>query len=518
MASFKKILAISFVSASLIVVPIRNAGAFVPIVIPWLLVGTNLVVADLVVGITGALTSVVWWDCNKFALSAPCTSKTPIPSAQQPKPAITISLAPDKKRENPDPAKFDDPQPGKRDVTAKISIGATSSGVMPTGPLGPGDNVDIGYYRQDPGDSNTQPDSYATMQYIAQKATASTTATGTFTGVIGVIIVKQPQGPDTATPFVAHVTPCQWNAALPTTDPVNQQQFIYCGQRTASENAQLEQRFPGTGRPKIPVRFAYSETSGSFYQGEVILHTDQSKPVTINCDAGYKLNQTDIKKCDLVTPSAVKKPTDTTCEVLYEPTGKFLMTDKLNPACDGLVDAYTMSVPGSNGTLDVSAKSTSGFSVCFSRTDGSKGCVDTGVYDPGTGGYVIVNSSVTPPKDPNNGMGCGGPGQGACAVVASADSDMYSKDTTARAGIDSAYTGLKGNMSGIPKDKFQWTFIPQIPTAACANPSVRNPVTGEAVEMNICGKFNMFSFFLNGVLALACVYGCVKQVQNALKA
>ncbi|WP_308924620.1 hypothetical protein [Janthinobacterium sp. J1-1] len=94
---------------------------------------------------------------------------------------------------------------------------------------------------------------------------------------------------------------------------------------------------------------------------------------------------------------------------------------------------------------------------------------------------------------------------------------MLEKDAASRASIDQANTGLKGKMDNIDPNKFQWSFIPQIPTTACVNPSLRNPVTGGPVEMDICGGFSKFTFFLNAVLAIACVYGCVRQVQNAIK-
>ncbi|WGG50324.1 hypothetical protein [Rugamonas sp. DEMB1] len=510
MTSLKKIFTISFVSATLIVVPMRSQ-AIVPLIAGWIMTATggSILIADLIAGQVGVITAVLWWDCNKFALSAPCTSKAPIPSVQQPKPAITISLAPDKKRENPNPAKFNDPLPGKRDVTPKPNIAATAGSALPSAPAG---SVNVGVYRQDPNDSNNQPTSYATMQYVAKKASGYSDPIG------GVIVVKQAIGPDMATPFVAKVTACMWRPELSPSDPENQRLLIYCEQRNQADKASLDQQFYADGRPKVPLRFEEYMNGGTIIVGEAILFTDQSVPVTITCDPGYTLNQTDINKCDLTNASAVKKPADTTCEMLFDSASKLILTDKANPACDGLDNTTKLSLASSNGTIDVSAKGNGGFDVCVKRPDGGKGCVDTGIYDPGTGGYVIVNTTVTPPPDPNTGLGCGGPGQGACQMVASSNTDMYDKDVATRASIDQANSGLKGKMDNIDPNKFQWSFIPQIPTTACSNPSLRNPVTGGPVEMDICGGFNKFTFFLNAVLAIACVYGCVRQVQNAMKA
>lgn len=511
MASFKKILAISVVSASLIVIPMRSQ-AIVPLIAGWIMTATggSILISDLIAGQVGVITALLWWDCNKFDLSAPCTSKTPISATQQPKPAITVSLAPDKKRENPNPAKFDDPLPGKRDVSPKANIAAGSGNALPSAPSG---SIDIGYYRQDQGDSNNQPTSYATLQYIAKQAYRYG---GNVIG--GVIVVKQALGPDMATPFVAKITDCMWRPELSPSDPENQRLLIYCDQRNQADKASLEQQFPSPNRPKPALRVDEYTNSGTIIVGEAILFTDQSVPVTVTCDTGYTLNQTDVNKCDLTNAAAVKKPADTTCEMLFDPASKMLLTDKANPACDGLQDTTKLSLASSNGTIEVSAKGDGGFDVCVKRNDGGTGCVDTGIYDPGTGGYVIVNSTVTPPPDPNNGLGCGGPGQAACSMVASNSADMFDKDTATRASIDQANAGLKGNMDGVAADKFKWSFIPQIPTGSCVNPTLKNPVTGAGVEMDVCGKFDMFSFFLNAVLAIACVYGCVRQVQNAMKA
>ena len=511
MASFKKILAISFVSASLIVVPMRSQ-AIVPLIAGWIMTATggSILIADLVAGQVGVITAILWWDCNKFALSAPCTSKTPIPSAQQPKPAITISLAPDKKRENPNPAKFNDPLPGQRDVTPKTDIAAGADSALPPAPAG---SADYGYYMQDPSDTSSAHNSYTTLQYIAQRAQA-------YDGdpIGGVIVRKQAIGPDIATPYVAMAIGCRWNPDLSPSDPENQRLFIFCEQRNQKAKASLEQKFPSPGRPKPALRVDEYINGGIIVVGEAIFFTDQSVFVRITCDAGYTLNQTDINKCDLTNPAAVKKPADTTCEMLFDPGSKKLLMDKANPACDGLQDTTKLSLASSNGTIDVSAKGDGGFDVCVKRSDGGKGCVDTGVYDPGTGGYVIVNNTFTPPSEPNNGLGCGGRGQAACSMVASNTAEMFDKDTAARASIDQANAGLKGNMDDVAVDKFKWSFIPQIPTVACVNPTLKNPMTGGGVEMDICGRFDKFAFFLNAVLAVACVYGCVRQVQNAMKA
>lgn len=509
MASFKKILVVSFISASLIVVPIRSARAFFPlIVIPWLLVGSNLLITDLVVGQVGVLTAILWWDCNKFALSAPCTTKTPIPAAQLPKPALTVNLQPDAKRENPNPAKFNDPAPNKRDVTPKPQIAAAGSGPPPA-PAGP---VDTGVYEQSPTSPETGPTSDDTLQTQYQQSNSRGDAL-----VAGVIAVKQMFAPTRAFPYVAKAVTCTY----PTTG--DQQPALTACDAKNNEARNAVQSY------NDPSRYYYSkgglapQASGVLRYVHVVIFYDQAKDVTVNCDPGYQLSGTyvgGVAQCALADAAQVKKPADTPCEMLFDPTTKQIMTDPANPACAGMATTTNLSVPASDGqsSIDVKANAGNGFDVCINKADKGKTCFDTGVYDPGTGGYVIVHTTVTPPPDPNNGLGCGGPGQGVCSAVANSNADMQQKDADSRASIDQANTGLKGKMDNIDPNKFQWSFIPQIPTTACVNPSVRNPVTGGPVEMDICGGFNKFTFFLNAVLAITCVYGCVRQVQNAMKA
>lgn len=509
MASFKKILLASFLSASLIVLPIQSARAFFPlIVIPWLLVGSNLLITDLVVGQVGVLTALMWWDCNKFSLSAPCTTKTPIPSAQLPKPALTVNLQPDAKRENPNPQKFNDPSASSgspRDVTPKAQIAAGGT-PPPPAPQGP---INTGIYQQSAMSTETGPTSDDTFQAQYQQSNANGDAL-----IAGVITVKQMFAPTRAFPYVAKSVTCTYPATG------DQQPALTACDAKNTEARNAVQAY------NDPSRYYYSkgglapQASGVLRYVHVVIFYDQAADVAVTCDAGYSPSSSDPSKCDLTNASAVKKPADTPCEMLFDPSSKQIMTDPANPGCDGLATSANLSVPASQGQsgIDVKANAGNGFDVCINKPDKGKTCFDTGVYDPGTGGYVIVHTTITPPPDPNNGLGCGGPGQSVCSMVANSNADMQQKDADSRTSIDQANTGLKGKMDNIDPNKFQWSFIPQIPTTACVNPSVRNPVTGGPVEMDICGGFNKFTFFLNAVLAIACVYGCVKQVQNAMKA
>lgn len=111
---------------------------------------------------------------------------------------------------------------------------------------------------------------------------------------------------------------------------------------------------------------------------------------------------------------------------------------------------------------------------------------------------------------------CGGSSQPRCEVNMAADSSMTTTDQQYRANRtawdDYSKSFINTGMS------FQWSFIPQIPTAACVNPRLDNPSGTASVEMDVCGPFNVFMKFINGVLAFFCLLGCVQQIRGALSA
>lgn len=114
------------------------------------------------------------------------------------------------------------------------------------------------------------------------------------------------------------------------------------------------------------------------------------------------------------------------------------------------------------------------------------------------------------------GVSCGGELQPRCEMNAPVDAATEAQDIAARAEIDAKNATLKGSLDGIDPNKFQWSFIPEIPTTACVNPQLESPNGSGAVEMDVCSKFYIFQKFINGVLAFFCLIGCVRQVQSAL--
>ncbi|WP_308924621.1 hypothetical protein [Janthinobacterium sp. J1-1] len=111
---------------------------------------------------------------------------------------------------------------------------------------------------------------------------------------------------------------------------------------------------------------------------------------------------------------------------------------------------------------------------------------------------------------------CGGSSQPRCEVNMAADSSMT---TTEKAYKDNRTSWDDYSKSFINTGmSFQWSFIPNIPTAVCVNPRLDNPSGTASVEMDVCGPFNVFMTFINGVLAFFCLLGCVQQIRGALAA
>ncbi|MEF2266560.1 hypothetical protein V3C40_07175 [Janthinobacterium sp. LS2A] len=510
MASFKKTVVILFVSATLAFVPIRSQ-AIVPLIAGWLLEITygSILISDIVAGMTGSISAILWYECNKFGSinTSVCNNKPPsMPAAQAPKPAITVSLKPDAKRENPDPKKFSDPAPGsgKRDVTPKPIIAASGKGPpssaqgIPGVPVGPGD---IGVLTQAPRESNVGAAGVDPAIQIAQY-NGSVARGGPVTG-IEVVPQKTPAQPK-AIPFIAIHTTCaaKTDCLAPLRATEN-----YLGQ------------FNGY---KYINTAAIECCSGTMRYVSIAYLYDQATNVTLVCDPGYVDRGQDISgnyQCGLTDATKVKKPADTTCEVLFDPASKAFMTDKANPACDGLTDTTDLTLTSQDGSqsIEVGANAGDGFDISITKSDGSKTGLDTGVYDPGTGGYVIVHVNITPPEKPDNGLGCGGPGQSACSVEFARDDATSVKSSDTNAANRTADTGMKGKLDAISSSQFNWSFIPSIPTAACKNPSLKSPIGNVTVSMDICVWFDRLSFFINAVLGVLCVYGCVNQIQSAIR-
>jgi hypothetical protein len=61
-------------------------------------------------------------------------------------------------------------------------------------------------------------------------------------------------------------------------------------------------------------------------------------------------------------------------------------------------------------------------------------------------------------------------------------------------------------------------WLPTIKTTACVNPKVATPITGKLLDVNICDSVGTFSKFISAVISVFCLYGCIREVQSAMKA
>ena len=111
---------------------------------------------------------------------------------------------------------------------------------------------------------------------------------------------------------------------------------------------------------------------------------------------------------------------------------------------------------------------------------------------------------------------CGGTSQPRCDVSVPADQQTTDIVTSTENNITQALDGGKTALENVPDNKFYWSFIPRIPTASCVDPDIPMPFGAKTFSMHICDSFNIFSVFINGVLAFFCVIGCVQQIRSAL--
>lgn len=62
------------------------------------------------------------------------------------------------------------------------------------------------------------------------------------------------------------------------------------------------------------------------------------------------------------------------------------------------------------------------------------------------------------------------------------------------------------------------SWLPTIKTSACVNPQVASPVTGAMLAVPICDSVDTFAKFISAVISVFALYGCIREVQAAMKA
>lgn len=487
MSRFRKTLMIVVLSAALAFMPTRS-NAFVQIVAIWLLevTGGSILITDALAGVTGVLATVLWYDCNKLSASPVCDSKSPQPASGAPTPMLTVDLRPDAKRSNPDPAAWEYLTDKSRDVSPKKSVPPNSK---VTSTLQPGAAVW----------------KYGSLYFANSSEYLNSRPVSAFNACTVV------------TPDRRYS--CQWEKAK---DAGGGNVVFYRVMRYLTCLTQY--CTPADPEPIYSLSFTAVIYDGPTCKGIYDSSTSTCSGL-VRCPSGY--TSVDKNSCTLSDMSQVKKPADTPCEVQYDSNAKSFRSDSMNTNCDSISTSITTTSSGQpsfnqpSGTnsapsISVTGNADGGFTVNSTFTDGHGSTLTTGPYDPHLGGYPIVSTGGQTPD--GQGDGCGIAGKPACAVSLPMDNATLQAVADARDAVKSGDSLLKGQLDAIPADKFSWTFIPQIPTAQCVNPQVKNPANSNWLAVDICGGFNKFSFMLNAVLAVLCVYGCVRQIQAAMKA
>lgn len=123
--------------------------------------------------------------------------------------------------------------------------------------------------------------------------------------------------------------------------------------------------------------------------------------------------------------------------------------------------------------------------------------------------------ALAPASAQTTSTACGGTSQPRCQIVAPVD-QATTDQTKAWTDNIGAWNSYSQSQVNVASNRFQWSFIPRIPTAACVNPMIDGPNGGPAVMMDVCSPLETFGTFINGVLAFFCLLGCVQQIRAAL--
>lgn len=514
---------IYFTLACFLFFPPRKSDAIFPVIAIWALaaVGESILLADLIVGITGTLSAVLWYECNGLTLSPICTNKpASMPASSAPPAPLTVNLKPDGVRTNPDPTKFDSPAPssGKRDVTPKAAFKSKLPAVpaqagTPAPPVTPPPTMvdTVSYF--DPNASSINTADAARWRY--EKSHANDDAR----------IVTQTYVNEGMPGKLTSSTVVYQAVTVVLSVPVSQFGQISQADQNAIKNARdaaaaaLRADFPSAWDPAFnPVAIGIPLQVGDTVSRQGVGLQFPVQYVNYSCDAGYSVSG---DQCVLTNVENVKKPANTPCELLYDANTKQILSDPANPNCTGRATINGSNVSakssGDGSTLDINPNAAGGFDIKKGSGDGSSVTVSTGSYDGVGKGYPITGSKSGNGTDPN-GSSCGIAGYPPCEISISSNAESDAANGQSQSDIKDGEGKLKSLLAGLNKDMFRWSFIPNIPTASCRDPTLQNPLGTSMVTMPICGAFNALSFFINCVLAVLCIYGCKQQVNAALKA
>lgn len=376
-------------------------------------------------------------------------------------PMLTAKLSPSAARSNPDPASFNDPAPGARDVTPKTTVSGSSSGGGSAPALVPGEQW---YFNAGAGQWG-----YSTS---AASVIAAVVGSGYSVGAC-------PIDPDGITARCA-IT-------------------------------RLSDGYQATWNASKVTNGTYSCSGGAYVNGVGCTNAPTS-PSPTTCPPGYTVSGT---SCNLTDAAQVKKPTTTPCEILR--TGAGLQTDSANPNCDGIQvsgntlqaksdtalsfnadgsvsvsnpngqTTFQMSGPNADGSMSITGASRSGNPGSYtpgSSTGGGTSTACGGVGQPscsGTGGATAGTSG---------GGSCGGSGQPKCGIDDSGFNGLADPGAAGRSALDTASEGRGTAISNQTDTSsglglgFDWVPKPGGYTQAC-EPFVIH-FMGASISWNFC--------------------------------
>ncbi|WP_146177512.1 hypothetical protein [Glaciimonas sp. PCH181] len=197
----------------------------------------------------------------------------------------------------------------------------------------------------------------------------------------------------------------------------------------------------------------------------------------------------------------------------------------------------TSTIQNSDGTTSTATRSqvftieptTTGTTAgTISANFPSKTNTTTTTINNSTGAATSTSTTTSNPAAPtiasvgnSQGKECGTPGRHPCQIDETGTPLATAVDGNIDLSKIDAQNNINMNAVGAITPASQGlltSWIPQIQTADCVNPSVPTPITGVMRDVEICAPVNTFKTFINGVLCVLCLFGCVAQVQSAIKA
>lgn len=458
MRRFKKLL----VGGVLAFFVATTAHAILPIAgaVAWL--GTTIAANA---GIATAIEASIYAHVGAFAIYEIFFAKKGADGKPEGTPAIAVKLNPSAARANPDPAKFNDPAAGSRDVTPKSSIASV-----------PGEF-------NDPADNGTGGGSYFQKQIMS---TGQWIYGGSATGVLSQYLAADYC-------VGGYFTGCR-------VDSCNTQSngSIDCASWAKPGTASCN--ISNTQGECMLGRFTASKTIGSppvscpkgsySVGGGVCKPYDGGSP---GCVQGYTL-QSD-GSCKLTDADQVKKPDTHPCEILRTPSG--LSVDKANPNCAGLNVQGNSISPTADTSVSINADGSVSISNPSGQTTLQLGAPNSDGSMPVTGASRSGNPGSYVPGSSTSPSACGGPGQPPCSgtggSTVGSGGGMVSVDDSGMAGKSADMTAGNNALDQHANDK-KGLFEKAKDSVVAPTWGWQMPVTAAACQSLEIGSFGPLHF------------------------